>query len=60
MNFSVAEPVVLLLDTKLTVAQQCVLLNAGDVNLSATLETSQRRSDFGRHDRLFRESKSPM
>ena len=38
VNFSVAEPVVLLLDTKLTVAQQCVLLNAGDVNLSATLE----------------------
>lgn len=37
VNFSVAEPVVVL-DTKLTVAQQCVLLNAGDIGLSATLE----------------------
>lgn len=39
VNFSVAEPVVLL-DTKLTVAQQCVLLNAGEIALSATLEES--------------------
>lgn len=38
INFSVAEPVVVLLDTKLTVAQKCALLNAGDVSLSAKLE----------------------
>jgi len=37
INFSVTESVVVL-ETKLTVAQQCVLLNAGDVELSATLE----------------------
>jgi hypothetical protein len=37
VNFSVAEAVVTL-DTQLTVAQQCALLNAGDVELSATLE----------------------
>ncbi len=37
INFSVAEPVVVL-DTRLTVARQCVLLNAGDVDLTATLE----------------------
>jgi hypothetical protein len=38
INFSVSEPVVVLLDTKLTVAQKCALLNAGDVSLSAKLE----------------------
>jgi hypothetical protein len=37
VNFSVAEPVVLL-DTKLTVAKQCFLLNAGDRDLTADLE----------------------
>jgi hypothetical protein len=38
VNFSVAEPVAVLLDTKLTVARKCVLLNAGDVTLEAKLE----------------------
>lgn len=37
VNFSVAEPVVLL-DTKLTVAKQCFLLNAGVRDLTASLE----------------------
>jgi hypothetical protein len=37
VNFSVATPVVLLEDTKLAVAKQCVLLNAGEVDLTATL-----------------------
>ena len=38
LNFTVAEPVAVLLDTKLTVARKCVLLNAGDVSLEAKLE----------------------
>lgn len=38
LNFSVAEPVAVLLDTKLTVAKKCALLNAGDVSLEAKLE----------------------
>jgi hypothetical protein len=36
LNFSVAEPVVVL-DTQLTVNKQCVLLNAGELDLGATL-----------------------
>ena len=38
LNFSVAEPVAVLKDTKLAVAKQCVLLNAGSVALEAKLE----------------------
>lgn len=38
LNFTVAEDIVEMIDTKLTVDPQCLLLNAGDVDLTATLE----------------------
>jgi hypothetical protein len=46
VNFTVAEQEVQKIDTQLTVAKKCFLLNQGDVNLTTTLQESSDPFDY--------------